>query len=76
MLRIRRGEEELERKIAKLKEILRRLRVPVSELSSEKRDMSTFLTWSLALDLTSVYVAVLEGRAPAPTPLLRQMRAL
>jgi glucose/mannose-6-phosphate isomerase len=76
VLRMQRGEEEVERKLAKLKEILKKLKVPVTELTFEGSDLGTLLTWTLTLDLTSVYLAVLESRAPTPTPLLRQMRSL
>jgi hypothetical protein len=76
MLRMGGDKEEMVRKLDRLKEILNKLKVPLTELRSEGSDMSTFLTWSLTLDLTSVYLAVLEGRAPAPTPLLQQIRSM
>jgi len=76
MLRNERDEPEMGRKFDKLRQILRKAKVPITEFSSDGADLKTYLTWSLALDLASVYLAVLEGRAPAPTPLLRQIRAL
>jgi glucose/mannose-6-phosphate isomerase len=76
ILRNTRGESEMRRKFDKLGEILRKMKVPATEFLSDGAEMSTILSWSLALDLTSVYLAVLEGRAPAPTPLLQQIRTL
>ena len=76
MLRNSQGEPEMGRKFEKLRQTLRKERVPATEFSSDGAELSTYLCWSLALDLTSVYLAVLEGRAPAPTPLLQQIRAL
>jgi glucose/mannose-6-phosphate isomerase len=76
VLRKESGEEELERKFKKLKEVLRRTKTPVAEFVVNADDIGSLLGVALTLDLATVYLAVLERRAPAQTPLLGQMRRL
>jgi len=57
-----------------MKRMLKKIGVPVVELLSEDGELGTLLSWCLALDLASVYLSVLEGRDPTPTPILNQMR--
>jgi glucose/mannose-6-phosphate isomerase len=75
LLRGPREEKELQEKAAKLKQMLDKVGVPVTEFLPEGGELPTLLSWCLALDLASVYLAVLEKRDPAPTPIVRQMRS-
>ena len=75
LLRGPREEVELRRKIAKLKGMLKEVGVPVAEFRSEEGELATLLSWCLALDLASVYLAVLEKRDPTPTPILNRMKS-
>lgn len=74
LLRGPREPGEVENKAVKLKRILKGVGVPVTEFLPEGRELPTLLSWCLALDLASVYLAVLEKTEPAPTPILSQMR--
>jgi hypothetical protein len=74
LLRGPREEGGVEKKAVKLKNMLKEVGVPVAEFPPEGGELSTLLSWCLALDLASVYLAVLEKRDPAPTPLVSQMR--
>ena len=76
VLRKESGEDELNRKFAKLRGILRRTKIPEAEFAINADDIGSLLGVALTLDLATVYLAVLEGRAPAQTPLLGQMRKL
>jgi glucose/mannose-6-phosphate isomerase len=76
MLRKKSGEEEMEGKFERLKEILRKEKVSVSQFTVDSDDLGSLLGVALTLDLTSAYVAVLGGTAPAPTPVLTQLRKL
>jgi glucose/mannose-6-phosphate isomerase len=66
---------ELEQKTMKLKQLLGAVGVPVAEFLPEGGELPTLLSWCLALDLASVYLAVLEKREPTPTPILNKMRS-
>jgi glucose/mannose-6-phosphate isomerase len=74
LLRGPREEKELQQKAAKLEHMLDKVGVPVTEFLPEGGELPTLLSWCLALDLASVYLAVLENRDPAPTPIVSQMR--
>jgi glucose/mannose-6-phosphate isomerase len=76
MLRRKGDEEKMEGKFERLKEILRKNKVGIEQFVVDVNDLGSFLSLALALDLTSAYLAVLEGKAPAPTPVLTQMRKL
>ena len=65
---------EMQRKIVTLRRMLKKIGVPVAEFRSENGELSSLLSWCLALDLASVYLSVLEKRDPTPTPILNQMR--
>ena len=67
---------ELREKVIKMKRLMIKAGVPVAEFLPEGGVLPTLLSWCLALDLASVYLAVLEKREPAPTPILDQMRKL
>jgi glucose/mannose-6-phosphate isomerase len=74
LLRGPREGPELEEKTAKLKRMLQVVGVPVVEFVPEGGELATLLGWCLALDLASVYLAVLENIDPTPTPILSKMR--
>ena len=74
LLRGPREGAELREKTIKLKHLLNEAGVPVTEFLPEGGELPTLLSWCLALDLASVYLAVLEKRDPTPTPILSQMR--
>lgn len=74
LLRGPREGRELSEKVTGMKRLMRKTGVPVAELHPEGGELSTLLSWCLALDLASVYLAVLEKREPTPTPILTQMR--
>ena len=76
MLRKRGGEELMEGKFDRLKEILREKNVRTSQFVVDVDDLGSLLGVALTLDLTSAYLAVFEGTAPAPTPVLTLMRNL
>jgi len=76
LLRSVREGVEMRGKIVRLKRMLKEVGVPVAEFRSEDGDLATLLSWCLALDLASGYLAVLEKRDPTPTPILNQMRKL
>jgi len=76
VLRRKSGEEELERKFVKLRGVLSRMKVPVAQFVVNEDDIGSLLGVALTLDLATVYLAVLEGRSPAQTPILGQMRKL
>ena len=65
---------EMKRKAVSLRRTLQKVGVPVAEFRPEGEELATLLSWCLALDLASVYLAVLEKRDPTPTPILNQMR--
>jgi len=65
---------ELQSKVAGMKRMLKRVGVSVTEFRPEDGDLATLLSWCLALDLASVYLAVLGKRDPTPTPILNKMR--
>jgi len=66
---------ELKGKAVSLKRMLEEVGVPVAEFRSEDGELATLLSWCLALDLASIYLAVLEKRDPTPTPILNRMRS-
>lgn len=66
---------ELKEKAASLKLMLKEVGVPVAEFGPEDGELATLLSWCLALDLASIYLAVLERRDPTPTPILSRMRS-
>jgi glucose/mannose-6-phosphate isomerase len=74
MLRVSELEENTKGELNVLKKLLKRFNVPVTEMRTDGCGLQTYLAWSLTLDLATVYLAVLEGRAPAPTPILSQMK--
>ena len=76
MLRRRGGEDMMQGKFDRLREILRKNKVPTTQFEVDTGDLGSLLGVALTLDLTSAYLAVLEGTAPAPTPVLTMMRNL
>jgi glucose/mannose-6-phosphate isomerase len=76
MLRRKGGEEHMERKFERLERILKEKKVSVNQFVVDADELGSLLGAALTLDLTSVYFAILEGIAPAPTPVLTQMRKL
>jgi glucose/mannose-6-phosphate isomerase len=74
MLRVSESEKNTLREVERLKQLVRKLNVPLTEMRADRCSLGTILSWSLVLDLASVYLAVLEGRAPAPTPILSTMK--
>ena len=66
--------DEVGEKVTKMKRLMSKAGVPVTEFLPEAGALPTLLSWCLALDLASVYLAVLEKREPTPTPILTQMR--
>jgi len=75
LLRGPREERELQKKIVSLKRMLKEVGVLVAEFRSEDGELATLLSWCLALDLASVYLAVLKKKDPTPTPILSRMRS-
>jgi len=65
---------EVQGKAVSLKRLLKRAGVPVAEFRPEGGELATLLSWCIALDLASVYLAVLEKIDPTPTPILNKMR--
>lgn len=65
---------QVKEKVVSLKRMLKKVGVPISEFRSEGGELATLLSWCLALDLASVYLAVLEKEDPTPTPILSRMR--
>lgn len=76
MLRKKGGEEGMEPKFGRLREILRKEKVQLNQFVVDIDDLGSFLDVALELDLASAYLAVLKGTPPAPTPVLTQMRNL
>ena len=74
MLRVAELEENTAGELRRLQQLFRKFRVPVTELRADSCDLSTYFSWCLLLDLASVYLAVLERREPAPTPILSSMK--
>ena len=74
MIRRKHGEEIMEQRLSRLEELLKKVKVPMTDLWLQGSGMGALLSCSLELDLASVYLAVLKGRAPAPTRLVQQMR--
>jgi len=74
MLRVLELENNTKGELGMLEKLLKRFKVPVTEMRTEACGLPTYLAWSLTLDLATVYLAVLEGRAPAPTPILSRMK--
>jgi len=74
LLRGPREGNEVKAKVTSLKRMLKEAGVPVAEVRPEGGELATLLSWCLALDLASVYLAVLEKRDPTPTPILSRMR--
>lgn len=66
---------ELKEKAVSLKRMLEEVGVPVAAFQAEDGELATLLSWCLALDLVSIYLAVLEKRDPTPTPILNKMRS-
>jgi len=75
LLRGQREEGDVRERAVSLRRMLRRVGVNVTEFWPEGGELATLLSWCLALDLASVYLAVLEKRDPTPTPTLSQMRS-
>ena len=76
LLRTEGESREVERRLRKLKAILRGLKVPVNQFVVGLGGLGAYLSWALFFDLASIYLAVLEGRVPAPPPILHRMRKL
>ena len=74
LLRVSDLEVDTAAEVENTKRLLRRFKVPFTELREATLDVSTYFKWSLTLDLASVYLAVLEKIPPAPTPILSQMK--
>jgi len=74
MIRRKHGEEIMEQRLSRLEELLKKVKIPMADLWLQGSGMGALLSCSLELDLASVYLAVLKGRAPAPTRLVQQMR--
>ena len=74
LLRAPREGGDVKDKAVSLKSMLKEVGVPVVEFRPEGGELATLLSWCLALDLASVYLAVLEKRDPTPTPILSRMR--
>ena len=76
ILRSKRGGDQMERKFERLKQILKKYKVGLNQFEVDADDLGSLLGIALILDLATAYLAVLEGRAPAPTPVLTLMRKL
>ena len=76
VLRRREGEGTMKGKFEKLRETLKKNKVPATQFEIDANDLGSLLSVALTLDLASAYLAVLEGTAPAPTPVLTLMRNL
>ena len=74
LLRLAETEEKTKAELATLGKLFRKFNTHVTELQVERNGLGTLLAWSLTLDLASVYLAVLKGRAPAPTPILSSLK--
>jgi glucose/mannose-6-phosphate isomerase len=74
LLRVSSLEDKTAGEVQRLRQLIRKYKVPLTELRADAVTLGTLLSWSLLLDLASVYLAVLEGRAPAPTPILSTMK--
>jgi glucose/mannose-6-phosphate isomerase len=65
------GEDlEIQRKLAKAESILAQKGIPVTEVRQDGEMLTSLLNWCLFLDMVSVYVSVLNGRAPLQTPMI------
>jgi glucose/mannose-6-phosphate isomerase len=74
LLRGPREGDQVKEKVVSLRRMLKEVGVPISEFRPEGGELATLLSWCLALDLASVYLAVLKKEDPTPTPILSRMR--